>query len=385
MKRLLLYTAIIIALAVIAVSCNSDKETSRSCYRTVLVYIADNNNLSSYSRGDVEEMSKAVLQGDLNGGRLLIFLANEKKGPALYEMDNTGELQLLKQYGDGFLSVDPEAFRLVCDDMRNLAPNQDYGLVLWSHSSGWMCRPPTKADSYDSQLYSWGDDLGRTMTIPQLQQALEGQDFSFIYFDCCFMGNAEALYQLRSAAPVFVASPTEVLGRGMPYDRNLSCFFAYGSANMLKAAKNTFDYYDNQAGSDRSCTMTVFNTAAFDRLAATARKIMEQNYVLPDGTDIMQYGYEINATYFDGYFYDMYQYLSQLCGQNATLKTELDAVWRDLIPYEAHTPKFWDKFSLEGANGLSCFNYPQNQFRGAKFGYTYLDWFNDVTEPAMRK
>lgn len=385
MKKLVLYLALAVTLCLTAISCKKDDKPDRSCHRTLLVYIADNNNLSSYSRGDVEEMRQGVLDGALNGGRLLIFLANEKKGPALYEMDETGELNLLKQYGDGFLSTDPEAFRLVCDDMRRLAPNEDYGLVLWSHSSGWMSRPPSGPRSNSGQLYSWGDDGGHTMTIPQLQTALDGQGFSFIYFDCCFMGNAESLYQLRSAAPVFVASPTEVLGRGMPYDQNLSCFFASGNADLTNAAKNTFKYYDTQTGSDRSCTIAVYNTSAFDKLAAVARKIMEQNSSLSEGTDILQYGYDVNDIYFNGYFYDMYQYLTLLCGENMALKAELDAAWSSLVTYEAHTPRFWGRYSLEGAHGLSCFIYPQHQLLGSEFGYTYLDWFNNVVEPALRK
>lgn len=385
MKKLVLHIILTVILGLTAISCKKEDKPDRSCHRTVLVYIADNNNLNSYSKGDIKEMRQGVLDGALNGGRLLIFLANEKEGPALYEMIDTGELKLLNQYGDGFLSTDPEAFRLVCDDMRRLAPNEDYGLVLWSHSSGWLSRTPSKPRNNSGQLYSWGDDAGHTMTIPQLQTALEGQGFSFIYFDSCFMGNAESLYQLRSAAPVFVASPTEVLGMGMPYNQNLSCFFAPGKADLVNAAKNTFQYYESMTGSDRSCTIAVYNTSVFEELAKISRKIMEYNISVTENTNIIQYGYNVNGAYFDGYFYDMYQYLTLLCCNNPTLKAELDALWPNLIAYEAHTPKFWGRFSLEGTHGLSCFIYPQHQLLGSQYGYTYLDWFNNVTEPALKK
>ena len=62
-------------------------------------------------------------------------------------------------------------------------------------------------------------DKDAAMTIPQLREALEGISFSFIYFDSCFMGNIESLYELRNNASAIVASPTEVLTEGMPYDK----------------------------------------------------------------------------------------------------------------------------------------------------------------------
>ncbi|MCM1021054.1 MAG: clostripain-related cysteine peptidase [Muribaculum sp.] len=381
MKKFILYLLLFITLITFN-SCGGDDHDS-SCHRTVLVYIADKNNLSNYANGDINEMKRGVLNGALNGGRLLIFQARGNNGPTLSEMDSDGELKLLKQYGSDMLSVDPASFQLVFNDMQQLAPNREYGLVLWSHSSGWLSHPPTESEPLNAVEYSWGDDRGRTMTIPQLKEALAGQRFCFIYFDSCFMGNVEALYELRTAAPVFVASPTEVLGEGMPYAQNVACFFSKGKPDMVQAAKNTFNYYNSQYGSDRSCTIAVYNTDVFEDLANLSNRILQYNHTTPAGAEYTQYGYEIKGAYFNGYFYDMYQYLSSLCEVNSALTTELNNVWERLITYQAHTPLFWAQFSLEGTHGLSCFIYPDHKILGQKYGYTDLEWFTTVVAPAL--
>ncbi len=381
MKYISLYIALI--LVVLTLSSCGKNDDKPNCHRTVLVYVAANNNLSGYDAYDLTEMRRAVQEGALNGGRLILFRVNKSESPALYEMDKTGELQLLKQYESTFLSTDPDNFRIVCDDMRRFAPNNQYGLVLWSHASGWLSHSPSTIEVADGPQYSWGSDRSYQMTMPQLRQALDGQNFSFIYFDCCFMGNVESLYEIRHAAPFFVASPTELLAYGMPYQYNLECFFAKGDADLVQAAKNTFNYYNSMTGADRSCTMSVYNSAALENIADVARQILEHNSVVPEGMNYQQYGFNTLYAYFNGYFFDMYQYLSSLCADSPSLKLQLDAVWDQLIVYENHTEYFWGRYPLDNAHGLSCFIYPGHAALGNKYGYNYLQWFTDVVEPAI--
>ena len=63
----------------------------------------------------------------------------------------------------------------------------------------------------------------------------------------------------------------------MPYDKNIKCFFASPEADMVQAAKNTFNYYNSLNGADRSCTISVYNTSALEKLASVARNIMAAN------------------------------------------------------------------------------------------------------------
>lgn len=382
MNKIILYITLLLCFT----SCKHDNDNpnKNSCQRTVLIYIAANNNLSGYSQLDIEEMRQGVISNGLNGGRLLIFNITRKQSPALYEMKDDGKMELLKEYGDNISSVDPGTLRQVCEDSRRIAPNSDYGLILWSHSSGWLSHTPSSPNRNSGMEYSWGMDGSQAMTIPQLREVLEGISFSFIYFDSCFMGNIESLYELRNNASAIVASPTEVLTEGMPYDKNIKCFFASPEADMVQAAKNTFNYYNSLNGADRSCTISVYNTSALEKLASVARNIMAANTKIPQGVELQQYGYNINGAYFDGYFYDMYQYLSSLCINNQQLTNELNDVWNNLTTFQAHTPLFWNRFSLDKTNGVSCFIYPDNEIIGAKYGYTELEWYTNVVLPSTK-
>ena len=152
-------------------------------------------------------------------------------------------------------------------DTKKLAPAKDYGLVLWSHADGWL----EHEGDYSSR--SFGDDRKKHITLPGLAKALEKNYFSFIYFDCCLMGNIEVAYELRRLTPVIVASPTELPIDGMPYDENVECFFANGEPNMLNAAYNTYKHYAN-GNRDPYCQMVVINTDQLDALASASRSIL---------------------------------------------------------------------------------------------------------------
>ena len=75
------------------------------------------------------------------------------------------------------------------------------------------------------------------MNVTTLARVLEDENFSFIYFDCCFMMSVETLYEMRNTAPVIAGSVTELPVDGMPYHLNLSSFFRQGSADLIQAAK----------------------------------------------------------------------------------------------------------------------------------------------------
>ena len=84
---------------------------------------------------------------------------------------------------------------------------------------------------------AFGFDKGQKMNLTTLARTLQGQNFGFVYFDCCYMGSVEVAYELRHAMP----------SNGMPYNRNIRCFFA-PEADLLTAARNTFELYDGEFG-----------------------------------------------------------------------------------------------------------------------------------------
>lgn len=365
--------ALILALTVTA--CGND-EPLTTVSRTVLVYIAGNNSLGyTYDERDIAEMETAVKAGALNGGRLLVYHADVTGNPVLAEITEDGYTPLM-EYKDGLSSVSVRAMKQAFSDMRAVAPADDYGLVLWSHASGWIDygrSPETKLNR------SWGIDGKYQMTIPDLGRALEGEYFSFIYFDCCFMGNIESLYEIRHATPYVVASPAETPLDGMPYDLNVECFFKK-TPDLVGAAENTFSTYDNLSGRSRSCTMSVYDMAYIEDVASATRAVMLDNAVAAEGFVQQQYG----TSGFKGLFYDLTHYMYSLSTDGNALAA-YEAAMDKFVIYEAHTPQMalsLPAIDLNNCYGVSCYIVEASDGKLTLTGnYSDLQWWKDVVAP----
>lgn len=375
--------ALLFALAVI--SCGDDEpdkpdvpDAPEGVKRTVLVYMAANNSLGYvYDDRDIAEMEEAVAEGALNGGRLLIYHADLDGTCILSEVTEEGTVQI-KEYTDGLSSVSIAAMRNVFADMREVAPADDYGLVLWSHASGWIDYGKSPEQKVSK---SWGIDGSYQMSIPDLGKALGGERFSFIYFDCCFMGNIESLYEIRDAAPFVVASPAETPLDGMPYDLNIKCFFEE-TPDLIGAAKNTFDCYDAMSGRYRSCTMSVYDMSHIEEVASAVSGIMRENSVPLPGYTTQQYG----TSGFRDRFYDLSHYMESLTGGDSRMG-DYEAAMSKFVIYAEHTPNMSlssPAIKLNNCHGVSC--YIIEESGGSVLvpaHYDDLQWWQDVIAPVF--
>ncbi len=374
-------------ITLVLVSCGGNDEPGRQSgvSRTVLVYMAAANSLgnSSWDAKDIREMTAAVQAGALDdGGRLLVYHAGSGMVPELKEITPDGVVTLRRYEGAGS-PVSVAVMREVLDDMRTVASANEYGLVLWSHASGWM------DNGKSPEARSWGVDesngsgqKAKEMSIPDLARALDGRHLSFIYFDCCFMGNIESLYEIKDAARYVVASPTETPLAGMPYDKNVPCFFAK-VPDLRQAAQNTFDHYDAQSGSARSIAISLYDMSKIDALADSYRRIMTVNTEPAAGYTQQQYGY--GSTYRNR-FYDFAHYVKSLT-DDPSLLGAFDRCMKDFVLYTDNTPSMWDgEINLINCNGVSSYIITRTDDNVASTkGYYDLKWWNDVVSPAFGK
>ncbi|MDE5786250.1 MAG: hypothetical protein K2H98_06925, partial [Duncaniella sp.] len=269
-------------------------------------------------------------------------------------------------------SVDSDRMREVIADMKRYAPADDYGLVLWSHANGWM---------ETSMSRSFGEDRKQTMKISSLAAALDGRDLSFIYFDCCSMASVEVMWELRQAAPVIAASGIELPADGMPYQLTLPYFFAAGKADVVGAARTTFEYYDAMSGSSRTCAMTVTDTSALQELAEVSATIFEGVTEFdPSLADVQPYFRNSVRTY----MYDFEDYFERL-----NPDTQLLDAWRaaldKAILYKASTPSLFNIVDIDRYCGLGCYVI-RDRYEIAAFNYNHREWYRDVVSrsPLLR-
>ncbi|MBD5253285.1 MAG: hypothetical protein HDS51_03550 [Barnesiella sp.] len=372
----------VLAVSLAATSCHDSDSTgepdppvptrpSDSVHRTVLVYMLADNSLGTWSNdlSDLNEMLSAAATGALNGGRLIVYHSrpgtDSGKAPQLLEVTADG-IETIKTYPDdpSIYSVDADRMSQVIDEVKALAPADDYGLVLWSHANGWM---------ETSMSRSFGDDRRYTMKISSLAKALDGKDFSFIYFDCCSMASVEVMWELRHAAPVIVASGIELPADGMPYDLTLPYLFASGDPDVVGAAATTFDHYDSMIGSARTCAMTAVNTSAMQALADASGDIFAGVTEFdPSLSSVQPYFRSAVRTY----MYDFEDYIERLNPTPAQIRAWRDAL-ADAVVYKANTPSLFNLVDIDRYCGLGSYVILDSREISA-FNYNEREWYRDV-------
>lgn len=370
-------------------ACHDDPEPTppqKKALRTVLVYQVANNNLgtASYNEMDIAEMKAGAAQGKLpEGGRLLVYNAGPSKPPYLLDITANG-IDTLKTYDQSVLSVQSERMLEVFDDVERFAPADDNAIILWSHGSGWLQDGMEDPNDTGVLPKSFGSEKGKTMNITTLANTLrQGPEWSFVYFDCCYMASVETLYELRHIAPVIVGSATELLVYGMPYDQNIPHFFA-PTPDLVGAASTTFALYDAMTGSNRTCTMSVVNTDGLDKLAKATKAI----YELADPHMPADYVPQrfMNKGITNCHYFDFRQYVGALCTDAAgaerfagaaALLADFDAALADCVGYAAATPMLWNTVPLTFHCGMSTFILDTPEKANNK-NYKTLSWYADV-------
>lgn len=344
--------------------------------RTMLVYMVATNNLGSggFDDSDLREMERAAIAGDLGGGRLVVYHASSK-GVVLKEITPEGT-DTLKTYDKGQVSVTIERMREVIADTKELAPAFDYGLVLWSHASGWL-QDGIVEESLP--LRSFGQDGSidsKKMNISSLAEATKEAGLSYIYFDCCYMGSVEVAYEMRNSTKYMVMSPAEIPANGMPYDLNIKYLLDTNitlEEALVAAATSTFNSYNDvfQIG-DCPNTMAVIKTEGLESLAEATRQIYERAQF----SRVPEIDYQKFSPRYTRYYYDYGQYVESLCHDEWLLNRWQEAM-SGTVRYAAASPWIWSSFPVEHYSGLSTFIL-DSEIDGNVKDYNTLQWYKDV-------
>lgn len=277
--------------------------------RTVLLYAVATNNLYGNLLSDQKEILDAASQVDIDNCSLLIYRAIPGEMPQLVELDRRTvngqtnyDFVTVKEYDNGMFSTDPRRIAQVIDDTRKLRQADDYGLILWSHGTGWSYsdtnHPEYKNGNLPTEAYSFGmdkvDGLTDYINIDELADAIPSGMFDFIWFDACYMSGIETIYQLRDKCDTFVGYPTEVWSDGMPYDQTLPLILT-PHPNLIGAADIFAGYYRRK---DWAYTIAVVDTHPLERLAQAARRVYAGSSV-PHEEDLLKYSRRPCGPFYD--------------------------------------------------------------------------------------
>lgn len=373
-----IYRFLILAFCLVgAVSCSDDVPEPQTAARTVLVYMAGDNSLSKYAEYNLELIEEGCSAENLNGGNMLVYVDDRNNPPYLYKIEpgeERGTRVLVREYEEDN-SASPETLRSVIQEVSATYPAESMGLVLWSHGTAWF---PANPSSY---LRAFGQDGDDFMEIYELADALDGFHFDFLAFDACYMGSVEVAYELRNAADYLIASATEVIGYGFPYDLMIRPMFS-ATADVQGIAEAFYTYYNMQSGKMRSASIALVKNDELEGLADASRAIFsplsdEELWAVPLA-EVQPLEYYFQKTHC---LYDMEDYVKHLTGgQTDTYAAFRDALDRSVI-YKACTPQNYfaqtGQENIETFSGLSVYA-PQETIPAMNAWYENLTWWKVV-------
>lgn len=347
---------------------NPEEETAYD--RTVLVYMAADNNLSSFQKEDMDEMLKGAADIPANS-RLLVYVDDTDLPRILSIEQQKGRrpfAKVVQQYTSEHNSGDTETLRLAIEWVTANYPAESYGLVLWSHGSAWL---PAKAPAQRAICV----DSNKWMEIKDIADVLaQSPHLDFILFDACFMQAIEVAYELRNVADYIISSPAEIPGPGAPYNRLIAPMFSIPLNADGIAEEYYREYHENSIyvqGYEPDCfgvCLSVVDCRGLERLATATGEMIGKYAGKGLSTDLstVQRYFTWGGTTTPEY-YDMNGYMRQLI----TAPEDYDywkSTFDNAIPYRKTTPQWFsedpsgmkrghleDIVDIENYGGISCY------------------------------
>lgn len=263
---------------------------------TVIIYMAAENSLSAYATSqrrdaDLNELVRAAKSIPLDC-RVVVYV-DDTDMPRTYSISahqGLTTLQVMPEHD----SADPNNFERTISLLVADFPARQYGLVLWSHGSGWIPQHHTSPSNVatgapgkpqhtfgiDNNLNlgtnEKGADKGTEMNIDDMRTALEhiGIHWRYILFDACFMQCVEVDYELRNLTDYIIASPAEIPGEGAPYDVIMPQLTHPTEQNITAITDGYYNNYSTNGG----CVISVVKTNELDSLLSLTRQLMPDFY-----------------------------------------------------------------------------------------------------------
>ncbi|MBQ9285675.1 MAG: hypothetical protein IJ209_05265 [Bacteroidaceae bacterium] len=320
--------AAFLSLSTLASSCRHDAPEPhvRHNRHTILLYIAAENTLGSYFRSDSLEIAEGLkLLPDTV--QVALFFDNTKSSK-LYFGSSKHQLMPVKTYDHNVCSTDSAEMEMVLDDVFRFFPAQHYGIIFWSHASGWVPSSEKKVRrrtfGIDNGQRSSRSDEGPQMEITTLANVLAHHPHTdYLFFDACFMQCIEVAYQLRHVTDCVIGSPAEIPADGAPYAELLPILAA---GDIDGALRCYYDYYVSGAGSDEygGAIISALRTDRLEALAAATRPLVES--LFKDSTEVntsdVQYYYPLIGSKVFTQYFDIVNFFYQRCPE------ETFEVWR---------------------------------------------------------
>lgn len=331
------------------VSCHKDHDKIvpvLESQKTVFMYLPWASNLVSAFNQNISDMEKAVcLNNGLGNNRLIVFMSTSSTKASMYEIvyDGTSCQHIeLKEYTNPAFTTEG-GITSILKDVKNFAPAEIYSMIIGCHGMGWIPVNGTQTRGEEAVKLYWeyknipqtryfgGTTKYFQTDISTLTEGIAGagMKMEYILFDDCYMSSIEVAYELKDVTDYLIASTSEVMMYGMPYEVIGSSLL--GETDYKSVCDGFYSFYS--AYSLMPCgALAVTDCRELDELALIMKRINDK-YMFD--TSLLS---ELQRL--DGYtpiiFYDYGDYVEHLCEDDILLTEYQDQMAR-VIPHKVCT------------------------------------------------
>lgn len=426
--------AIIVAAITIVSGCDCkhhgpDYETGFN--KVLIMYSAGYNSLSNYLREDIGDFKDGYLpsKNDNNAFLIVSHLSRTNTDfttPAapvvirMYKDKKKGAvMDTVLTYPYDKCLTKASDLNDILSTIKSQFPARHYGMVLSSHSSGWLPRgyysDPNKYESRSSGSRSLSAGLQKPLpegAVPyteledfpgapavksigmandntgsqNISYELDLPEFAsnipmhldYLILDACLSGGVEVAYQLKDVCDVICFSQAEVLAEGLNYKMLTSHLLEHDSDVTSVADDYYTQYMEKTDANERSATISVVDCTRMADMAECCGKLFAKyrNGIAMLNPNSVQRYYR-NSRH---WFYDLEDILVK-AGISEEEHKELSSAINSAVIYKAATDSFlksYGGFDIKVFSGFSMY-LPCNGSKYLDNFYKTLDW-NKATE-----
>jgi hypothetical protein len=285
---------------------------------TILTYIAAHNNLAMLGQLSLNQILQVGSTADVVHG----MLYDGPGGGGRYIVGNPGVVSEQDPFEE-FDGGDPDGLITTARWLFEKCPAERYGVVLWSHGTGWTPAEITKVASearpdaagkddesreragspgslalFRSTLRAlqrpasraeravlFDDGTGHSLDTLELQRVMSaiaeavGQPLELLGMDACLMASAEVAYELKASVRAFVASSELVPGHSWPYSAVYGALRGHPDMRGIDLARLVVEryvqFYTEKPPTIGDVTKVALDLGRIDAIGSAARSLAD--------------------------------------------------------------------------------------------------------------
>lgn len=389
MKSILFFLTMCAALF----SCSSDDGTgdqpTKTAFRTVIVYMCGDNNLSDSLRQDYKEMiaGSAKLSDNVN---VIVLNDNLRSTPFIAKLSG-GQETIVRSWDTDFYVTTPDSMLNIMQWIMNKYPAEEYATIFTGHGTGSRQTVDTVGTSL-RRFYAYGVDRnystteGAWINVPTLATVFSNlktpagnrAHMKFIFFDCCCMQTVEDVYELRNYAD-YISSPlSEVPAAGASY------------REVIPKMSNDFDSYPEDLifyTENQKLCASVIRTDKLNNLLQTTFNVLleiKANSELSQKTELKYSGCIYYYRRTNPFLYDMQSIFHKQVEEELLSEATYNA-WKQALNEVVICKKMASTWVTSIGIDFTSFNVSEETYGGLsmivpRYGYDYSVSYSGDTE-----